>query len=93
MDDIICVTLGSIEDHEREVREVLTKLQNAGYRPSERKTELFKKEPTWLGYYINQEGLQPIKDETKAVTELKAILPGLHSTSLEVHKQSLKEGR
>ena len=62
LDDIICVTNGSIEDHEREVREVLTKLQNAGYRASERKTELFKKELTWLGYYINQEGVKPIKN-------------------------------
>ena len=36
LDDIICVTNGSIEDHEREVREVLTRLQNAGYRASEK---------------------------------------------------------
>ena len=32
LDDIICVTNGTIDEHEREVREVLTKLQNAGYR-------------------------------------------------------------
>ena len=43
LDDIICVTNGSIEDQEIEVREVLKKLQNAGYRASEKKTELFKK--------------------------------------------------
>ena len=30
--DNFCVTNGSIEDHEKEVREVLTKLQNARYR-------------------------------------------------------------
>ena len=34
LDDIICVTNGNFEDHEREVREVLTKMQNAGYRVS-----------------------------------------------------------
>ena len=34
LDDIICVTNGTIDDHEREIREVLTKLQNAGYRAS-----------------------------------------------------------
>ena len=44
--DIIFVTNGSIEEHEKEVREVLMKLQNAGYRASEKKTELLKKEPT-----------------------------------------------
>ena len=63
---------GSIEDHEREVREVLTKLQNAGYRASEKKTELLKKELTWLGYYINREGVKLIKDKTEAITKLEA---------------------
>ena len=69
LDDIICLTNGSIESHEREVREVLTILQNAGYRASKRKTELFKKELTWLGYHINQEGVKPIKDKREATPE------------------------
>ena len=72
LDDIICVTNGTIDEHEREVREVLTKLQNAGYTASERKTELFKQEITWLGYHINQSGVKPIKDKTEALTKLKA---------------------
>ena len=37
LDEIICFTNGNVEDHEREVREVLTKLQKAGYRASEKK--------------------------------------------------------
>ena len=72
LDDIICVTNGTIDDHEREIREVLTKLQNAGYRASERKTELFKQEITWLGYHIDQKGVKPIKDITEAITKLTA---------------------
>ena len=72
LDDIICVTNGTIEEHDRELREVLIKLQEAGYRASERKPELFKKELTWLGYLINQEGVKPIKDKTEAITKLKA---------------------
>ena len=72
LDDIICVTNGTIEEHERDLREVLTKLQEAGYRASERKTELFKKELTWLGYLINQNGVKPIQDKTDAITKLKA---------------------
>ena len=72
LDDIICVTNGDIEDHEKELREVLSKLQDAGYRASEKKTELFKKELTWLGYFINQNGVKPIKDKTEAITKLEA---------------------
>ena len=41
LDDISCVTNGKIEEHEQELREVLSKLQEPGYRASERKTELF----------------------------------------------------
>ena len=71
LDDIICMTNGSIEDHEK-VREVLMKLQKADYRASEKKTDLFKKESTWLGYFINQNGVKPIKDKTEARTKLAA---------------------
>ena len=48
LDDIICVTNGTAEDRERELRETLSKVQDAGYRTSEKKTELFKCELTWL---------------------------------------------
>ena len=72
LDDNICVTHGSIEDHGKQVREVLTKLQNAGYRASEKNTEQFKKELTWLGYHVSQNGVKPIKDKTEAITKLEA---------------------
>ena len=64
LDDIICVTNGTAEEPERELRDILSKLQEAGYRASEKKTELFKKKLTWLGYHINQNGVKPIKDKT-----------------------------
>ena len=93
LDNIICVTNGSFEDHKREVREVLSKLKNAGYRASEKKTELFKKELTWLGYHIIHNGVKPIKNQTEAMTKLEApknvrrikIFPGLHPTPFETH--------
>ena len=66
------MTNGTIDELEREVREVLNKLQNAGYRASEKKTELFKEELTWLGYHINQNGVKPIQDKTEAITKLSA---------------------
>ena len=72
LDDIICVTNGTIDEHEEELRTVPTKLQNAGYRASEKETELFKQELTWLGYQINQSGVKPIKNKTEAITNLEA---------------------
>ena len=72
LDDIICVTNGTIDEHEPEVREELNKLQNAGYRASEKKTQLFKQKLIWLGYHINQNGVKPIKAKTDAITKLSA---------------------
>ena len=48
-DDIICVTNGTIEEHEQELREILSKIQETGYRASERKTELFRNELNLVG--------------------------------------------
>ena len=67
------MTNGSADDHERELSEVLSKLEKAGDRASEKKTEMFKKELTWLGYHINQNGVKPIKDKTEAIPNLAAL--------------------
>ena len=102
LDDIICVTNGSIEEHEKEVREVLMKLQNAGYRASEKQTELFNKELTWLGYFINQDGVKPIRDKTEAITkltapnnvkELKSFLGSIQHLSKFINNLSKKTDR
>ena len=102
LDDIISVTNGSIEEHEKELREVLMKLQNAGDRASEKKTEVFKKELTWLGYFINQDGVKPIRDETEAITkltapnnvkELKSFLGSIQHLSKFINNLSKKTDR
>ena len=102
LDDIICVTNGSIEEHEKEVREVLMKFKNAGYRASKKKTELFKKELTWLGYFINQNGVKPIRDKTEAITklaapknvkELKSFLGSIQHLSKFINNLSKKTDR
>ena len=51
---------GTVEDHERKLRESLSKLQDAGYRANEKKTEIFEGELTWLDYYIYHKGVKPV---------------------------------
>ena len=62
LDDIICVTNGMIEEHQQELREVLSKLQEAGYRANEKKNRIIQNKLTWLGYQINQNWVMPIQD-------------------------------
>ena len=102
LDDIICVTNGTKDEHEQEVQEVLNKLQNDGYRASEKKSELFNQELTWLGYHINQSGVKPKKDKTEAITklsapknpkELKSFLGSVHLLSKFINNLSKKTDR
>ena len=71
LDDIIVVTKGSNEEHMRKLIDVLTKLENAGYRLSETKSEFFKKEIKWIGHRIDQVGIRPLQDKLLAIKELK----------------------
>ena len=65
------VKKGSKEEHMRELINVLTKLENAGYRLSETKSECFKTEIEWIGHRIDQVGIRPLQDKLLAIKELK----------------------
>ena len=65
------VTKGTKEQHKLELTEALTKIENADYRLSESKSELFKSEIKWVGHKIDQNGIRPLQDKLKAIQELK----------------------
>ena len=44
LDDIIIVTRGNKQDHEKKLFDVVNKLEKAGYRASKKKSEFFKKQ-------------------------------------------------
>ena len=71
LDDIKEVTKGSQQKHMDELVDVLTKLENAGYRLSENKSELFKTEIEWNGHKIDQNGIPQLQDKLLAMKELK----------------------
>ena len=65
------VTKGTKEQHKRELIDVLTKLENTGYRLCETKTDFLKSEIEWVGHIIDQNGIRPLQDKLKAIQELK----------------------
>ena len=62
---------GSKEEHMRELIDVLTKLENAGYRLSKTKSEFFKTEIEWIGHRIDQVEIRPLQDKLLAIKDLK----------------------
>ena len=71
LDDIIVVTRGSKQDHEKKLFDVLNKLEKAGYRASKRKSEFFINQTKWLGHEIDDNGIKPNEETVEATLRLK----------------------
>ena len=82
LDDIL-ITGSSNAEHLASLKEVLTRLEKAGLRLNQKRSQFLAPSITYLGYRIDSEGLHPTEDKLKAVqsapqpnnvTELKAYL-------------------
>ena len=71
LDDILIVTKGTKLQHEKELKKVLKKLEDEGFRLSKTKSEFFKNEIEWIGHKINQNGIRPMEDKLDAILKLK----------------------
>ena len=71
LDDLKVVTKSPKQKHMDELVDVLTKLENASYRLSESKSELFKTEIEWVDHTTDQNGIRPLQDKLLAIKELK----------------------
>ena len=71
LDDIIVVTRGSRQDHEKKLFDVLNKLEKAGYRASKKKSEFFMNRIKWLGHEIDENGIKPNEEKVEAILKLK----------------------
>ena len=67
------VTRGDRQKHEKNLFDVLNKLEKAGYRENERKSELFIKQTKWLGHEIDEKGIKPNEEKVEAILKLKPL--------------------
>ena len=70
MDDIL-IHSATLEEHNRQVRAVLQRLQEAGLTLND-KCEFSKQKISFLGYIIDHTGLQADPEKTSAITEFPA---------------------
>ena len=71
LDDTIVVTRGDRAEHEKKIFDILEKLENVGYRASEKKSDFFSNKTKWLGHEIDETGIKPNEEKVKAILELK----------------------
>ena len=71
LDDIIIITTGSLNEHEQEIKKVLSRLDKENLTISLHKCMFAETEITWLGHKISPDGIIPTEKNTKAIAQME----------------------
>ncbi len=71
LDDPLCITKGSLEDHLEKLRVVLTRLQDAGLKVNADKSKFCAYETEYLGYVLTRDGIKPQINKVQSILALK----------------------
>ena len=61
IDDLLCITTSTFEDHLDKLSEVLARIQTAGLKINATKSFFAKSELEYLGFWLTREGIQPLQ--------------------------------
>ena len=64
IDDLLCLTTGSFEDHLEKLELILKRLQQTGLKVNAKKSFFARGELEYLGYWITRDGIQPMQNNT-----------------------------
>jgi hypothetical protein len=70
LDDILCITHGTWEDHLDKLDKVLTRLSEAGLKVNARKSFFGQTALEYLGYWITRDGIQPLPKKVQAIQNI-----------------------
>jgi hypothetical protein len=70
LDDILCISKGSLEDHLNKLRRVLIRLRDAGLTVNARKSSFCALETEYLGYVLSRDGIKPQPKKVQAILAL-----------------------
>ena len=71
IDDLLCITRGTLDDHIDKIEAVLTRLRDAGLKVNVAKSSFCTHEIEYLGYILTREGIKPQPKKVQAVLALK----------------------
>ena len=69
IDDILIVTKGSRDEHEKKVREVFSILDKNNLRLKEDKCKIGQTQIEWLGFEISKAGIKPLNEKIQGISE------------------------
>ena len=70
IDDLLCLTKGTFEDHLEKLKRILARLQQAGLKVNANKSFFARSELEYLGYWITCNGIKPLPAKVTEVLEL-----------------------
>ena len=70
IDDLLCITASTFDDHLTKLDEVLKRIQSAGLKINPKKSFFAQPELEYLGYWITREGIMPTPQKVKAISNI-----------------------
>jgi hypothetical protein len=70
IDNLLCITKGSLDDHLSKLRKVLIRLRRTGLKVNAAKCSLCATETECLGYVLTREGIKPQPKKVQAILAL-----------------------
>ena len=71
LDDILIVTKGTLEHHEKELDKIMQRLNSENLAINLQKCEFAKEQITWLGFVVTPNGVTPTKQKCDAIINLE----------------------
>ena len=76
LDDCLCLTGATWEDHFEKLEQVLVLLKSAGLKVNAQKSFFGQSQLEYLGYWITRDGIQPLPKKVQAIRDLMAPKTG-----------------
>ena len=67
LDDLLCITKGTFDDHLEKLDLILARLARAGLKVNANKSAFCQDQLEYLGYWISRDGIQPMKNKVSAI--------------------------
>jgi hypothetical protein len=71
LDDLLCISRSSLEDHLKKLEEVLRRLCNTGLKVNADKSTFCALEIEYLGYILTRDGIKPQSNKVQAILAIQ----------------------
>ena len=71
LDDLLCLTCDSFEDHLNKLDVILNRLNNSNLKINAQKSSFCMDQIEYLGFYITRDGIKPMDKKVKAILDLE----------------------